>query len=153
MRVEGGCMGFDLVAKRRDLGHEGYFRANVFSMMFLRSAMLAAGVKEELIYRKFLGNDGLLVTRLQARTIAGQLDAWLKGRKLQIDIAEENRRAKEVNDAVLGMLEAFHTGKRKSEVARLRRAKSVPLKLDRRLRKAVREFAGFCRRSGGFWVD
>lgn len=146
-------MGFDLVAKRRDLGDQGYFGANIFSMIFLRSAMLAAGVKEELIYKKFLANDGYLVTPLQARTIAEQLNAWLKGRKLRIDLAEENERAKQANDATLWVLEALNIREQKYAAAHLRSAKSAPVTLDRTLRKVVRNFAAFCERSGGFWVD
>ena len=146
-------MGFDLVARRRDLGDKGYFRANIFSMIFLRSAMLAAGVKEKLIYKKFLANDGYLVTPLQARTIAEQLTAWMKGRMLRIDLAEENKRAKQVNDATLRVFEALDTRKQKAAAAHLRGAKSAPVTLDRGLRKVVKDFAEFCERSGGFWVD
>ncbi|MGA2260033.1 MAG: hypothetical protein ABSH28_01210 [Acidobacteriota bacterium] len=145
-------MGFDLVAKRRELGGEGYLHTNVLSMIFLRSAMLAAGVKEELIYKKFLANDGYVVTPLQARTIAEQLNAWLNGRKLQVDLAEENEKAKRVNDAVLGLFQTLNTGKQKSMAAHLRRAKSVPIPLSRKLRKVVREFARFCEQSDGFWI-
>ena len=145
-------MGFDLVAKRRDLGKEGYFRAPIFSMMFLRSAMLAAGVREELVCKKFIANDGYLVTPLQARTIAEQLNAWLKGSKLRIDLAEENKDAGWANDLALRALEALGTREQKSAAAHLRRAKSAPVRLKRGLRRFVREFAVFCERSGGFWV-
>jgi len=107
-------MGFYLVAKRRDLGDEGYMRASIFSMIFLRCAMLAAGVREELIYKKFLANDRFLVTPLQARTIAERLNAWLKGRRLRIDLAEENKRAKQVNSATLKVFEAVGARKQKS---------------------------------------
>ena len=146
-------MGFDLVAKRRDLGNEGYFPANIFFIIFLRSAMLAAGVKKELIYKKFLANAGYPVTPLQARTIAEQLKARLEGRKLRIDLAEENTRAKQVNDATLGVLEALDPREQKLPAAYLRRAKSVPVRLDRRVRRVDREYAEFCERNGRFWVD
>jgi len=115
--------------------------------------MMAAGIKEELIYKKFLANDGFLVTPIQAQTIAAKLNAWLRGRNLQIDLAEENRTAKQVNDAIVGVFQALDTRKVKSAAAQLRRAKSAPVPLDRKLRKFVREFARFCERSGGFWVD
>jgi hypothetical protein len=146
-------MGFDLVAKKPERGHEGYFRANIFSMIFLRSAMLAAGVKEELIYKKFSANDGFLVTPLQSRTIAEKLNAWLKGRNLQLDVAEKNEGVKRVNDVTLRLFEELDKGTRKSTAAHLRRAKSAPVRLDRNLRKFVREFALFCEGSGGFWVE
>jgi hypothetical protein len=151
--TDGGCMGFYLVAKRRDLGDEGYMRASIFSMIFLRCAMLAAGVKEELIYKKFLANDRFLVTPLQARTIAERLNAWLKGRRLRIDLAEENKRARQVNSATLKAFEAVGARRQKSVAAHFRRSKSIPVTLDRRLRRVVRDFAGFCERSGGFEVD
>ena len=146
-------MGFDLVAKRRDLGNEGYMRVSIFSMILLRSAMLAAGVEEGLIYKKFLANDGFLVTPLQARTIAERLKAWLRGRKLRLDLAEENKDAKRANDAILRVFEVVGERKQKSVATHFRREKSIPVTLDRRQRKAVRDFAGFCERSGGFWVD
>ena len=146
-------MGFDLVARRRDLGNEGYMRASIFSMILLRSAMLAAGVKEGLIYKKFLANDGFLVTPLQARTIAERLKAWLRGRKLRLDLAEENKDAKRANDAILRVFEVVGERKQKSVATHFRRNKSIPVTLDRRQRKAVRDFAGFCERSGGCWVD
>ena len=146
-------MGFDLVAKRRDLGNGGYMRASIFSMILLRSAMLAAGVKEELIYKKFLANDGFLVTPLQARTIAERLKAWLKGRRLRINLAEENKEAKRANDAVLRVFEVVGERGQKRVATHFRREKSIPVTLHRRQRKAVRDFAGFCEHSGGFWVD
>jgi hypothetical protein len=145
-------MGFYLAAKRRDLGNEGHMQASIFSMIFLRSAMLAAGVKEELIYKKFLANDGFLVTPLQTRTIAERLNAWLKGRGLRVDLAEKNKAAKRVNDAVLRVFEAVDAPRQGAMAARFRREKSIPVTLDRRLRKLVRDFAGFCERSGGFWI-
>jgi hypothetical protein len=145
-------MGFYLAAKRRDLGDEGHMRASIFSMILLRSAMLAAGVQEGLIYKKFLANDGFLVTPLQARTIAERLKAWLKGRRLRINLAEENKEAKRVNDAILRVFEAVGARKQKRVATHFRSEKSIPLTLDRRQRKVIRDFAGFCERSGGFWV-
>lgn len=109
--------------------------------------------KEELIHKKIPANDGFLVTPRQAKAIAEQLNACLKGRKLQIDIAKRNTKAKQTNDATLSVSEALDTPERKSAAAHLRRAKLAPVTLDRRLRKVVREFAAFCERSGGFWHD
>ena len=40
-----------------------------------------------------------------------------------------------------------------AKYVRLWSGKSIPVTLDRRQRKAVRDFAGFCERSGGFRVD
>ncbi len=114
--------------------------------------MSAAGVKEELIYKKFLANDGYLVTPLQARTIAERLNAWLKGKKLHIDLVERNQKARQVTGATLRMFEILDKGIQKSMAAHLRRARTVPVTLDRKLRKFVREYAAFCERSGGFWI-
>jgi len=45
------------------------------------------------------------------------------------------------------------SGRRASKAAQLRRAKSARVPLNRKLREFVREFARFCDKSGGFWVD
>jgi hypothetical protein len=52
--------------------------------------MLAAAVDERLVYGKFVGNDGLLVTAPQTREIAGSLTSWLKRRKLTVALSERN---------------------------------------------------------------
>jgi hypothetical protein len=147
-------MGFDLEAKRLELGEKmGYLGANIYSMILLRSAMLAAGVNEKLIYKKFIANDGFLVTPIQAKTIAQKLNAWLKGRKLVIDVAEQNENVRRINNVTLKLVGAFGTRGQKSAAAHLRREKSIPITLDREMRKTIRNFARFCERSGGFWVD
>ncbi len=146
-------MGFDLISRNRQLGDAGYMRANVFQMVFLRSAMLAAGVKESLVYKKFLGNDGWLVTDLQAKTIAMELRKWIKGRNLVLDFAEENEGARRVNDTVFGLIESVTRGGQKMAARKIRRAKSLTVRVDREMRVAIRRFADFCERSGGFWVD
>jgi hypothetical protein len=66
-------MGFDLVAKRPHRGAENYYRAGIEFMAFLRSAMMASGLREELVYRKFVSNDDLLVTALEPKMIAEKL--------------------------------------------------------------------------------
>ncbi len=146
-------MGFDLVAKRPERGGSGYFGADTISMILLRSAMQAAGVKEKLIYKKFIANDGFLVTALEARTIGRLLNNWLKGRNLQIDLAEMNANARRVNDVTLKLIETLDEHEGRSAAAHLRHAESVPLTLERKARRFVRAFAAFCERSGGFWVE
>ncbi len=89
-------MGFDLVAKRPSHPGASYLRVDIFQMIFLRSTMLAAGVSEILVNRKFLGNDNYLVTPLQCAVIAKKLKIWLKGRNLVIDLVDQNKRAREV---------------------------------------------------------
>ncbi len=68
-------MGFELVAKRPAHPDARYFHVNIFQMIFLRSAMLAAGVSENLVNKKFLVNDNYLVTPLQSVMIAKKLRA------------------------------------------------------------------------------
>ena len=104
-------MGFDLVAKDRDLGEKGYFRANVYQMTLLRTSMMMAGVKETLVYKKFAGNDGHLITPLQSKQIAESLRTWLKGRNLIVDLAEHNEAAKAANRAYLEIFEQLATQK------------------------------------------
>jgi hypothetical protein len=145
-------MGYDLVAKRRKRGTTGYYRAGIEFMTFLRSAMVAAGVPEALVYKKFVSNDNLLVTPLQSRTIAEQLTTWLRGRNLTLDLAETNERARASADALFFVLRAVGNQKETTRLARRRRAKSLPLRVDRKGRKAIREFAAFCAGSGGFHV-
>ncbi len=146
-------MGFDLVSKNRRLGDAGYMRANVYQMVFLRSTMLAAGVKESLVYKKFMGNDGWLVTALQAKTIALELRSWIKGRNLILDFAEKSEAARRVNDTVFELIESVSRGGQRIAARKIRRARSLPVRLDRKMKAAIRRFADFCERSGGFWVD
>ncbi len=146
-------MGFDLISKNRSLADAGYMRANVYQMVFLRSAMLAAGVKESLVYKKFLGNDGWLVTDLQAKTIAVNLRNWMRGRNLVLDFAERNEKVRRVNDTVFGLIESVSGGGQKMAARKIRRAKSLIVRIDRNMRVAIRRFVDFCERSGGFWVD
>ena len=47
-------MGFDLDAKRPKRGAEGYYRSGIEFMTVLRSAMVAAGVQDALVYKKFV---------------------------------------------------------------------------------------------------
>ena len=146
-------MGFDLVAKKPAHPGASYFRVDIFQMIFLRSTMLAAGVRESLVNRKFLGNDNYLVTPLQSGMIAKKLRAWLKGRNLVIDLMEQNKRAREVNNAVLRVFQIIGDSGQKAMAKQYRLAKSIPLRLSRSSRKAVRVFADFCERSGGFRVQ
>lgn len=146
-------MGFDLNAQNRNLRDRGYLRADVYQIMMLRSAMVAAGVSETLIYTKFLGNDGFLVTELQSRKIAEKLNTWLKGRNLLLDLAEKDERAKKANEAYLKVFLAV-AGPDEKKLAKLfLSSPSLPLKVDSRVRKMIRNFADFSRGSGGFTVD
>jgi len=145
-------MGFDLVAKRPAEGAEGYYGANVFWMAALRCAMTAAGVRQDLVYGKFLCNDGLLVTPLQAKSIAEKLTAWLKNRNLVLDCAETDERAVRVNNEVAKILMAFE-----GKLGRKRRQPKGPasmiVSIDPRVRRQLRRFIRFCENSGGFWVE
>ena len=146
-------MGFDLVAKERNLGEKGYFRTDVYQMTLLRTAMVAAGVKETLVYKKFAGNDGHLVTPLQSKQIAERLRTWLKGRNLILELAEHNEAAKAGNRAYFEFFEQLGNAEEKSTARYFSKSKSIPLKLDSGARRGIREFADFCARSGGFWVE
>jgi hypothetical protein len=146
-------MGFDLIAKRPKRGAPGYYRAGIPFMGLLRAAMRAAGVDENVIYRTFVSNDALFVTGRQAAAIAQALRAWLRGRNLVVDIAESDPRACLAEDALLEVLRATGATKEADQFARSRRVGARPVHVDRRVRKAIREFAEFCASSGGFHVD
>jgi hypothetical protein len=146
-------MGFDLTAKNPRLGDDGYFRASVYQMILLRSSMLAAGVKEILIYRKFAANDGFFVTRLQSQQIAGRLRAWLKDRNLTLDLAEQNEEAKKSSQAYFQVFLQLCNREDKRIAKHFSKSKSLPLNVNPGVRKVIRGFAGFCAHSGGFWVE
>jgi hypothetical protein len=144
-------MGFDLVAKGRTRGAGSYYRVGIESMAFLRSAMRAAGVKEALVYKKFVSNDNLLVTSLQAKMVGEKLTTWLRGHNLTLDLAETNDRAYATLDGLQSVLNALNN-KEAARLSRRRRANSLPLRVDRKARSAIRNFAAFCAGSGGFYV-
>jgi hypothetical protein len=136
-------VGFDLYAKRKRPEKGGYFRATMDYMTFLRAAMIEAGVPERLVYRKFVGNDGQLVTALQSKAIAERLTVWLQGRNLVIDLVERDGSARATNDAMFELMRELSTGSRaKKQWAARRRAKSLPSKVDRKARKSIRELRG-----------
>lgn len=145
-------MGFDLVAKTKKRGTAGYYGAGIEFMGFLRAAMLAAGVPEALVYRKFVANDNLFVTPLQATTIARKLGAWLKGRDLVLDLAETHEHADVSMRALQSVQQAVGNRTEAARLDRRRRAKRLPVRVDPAARKAIRQFAAFCERSGGFYV-
>lgn len=146
-------MGFDLNAQNCNLRDRGYLRADVYQMMMLRVAMLAAGVEKTFIYRKFVANGGFLVTELQSRKIAEKLTTWLKGRKLVLDLAEKDERAKAVNEAYLKVFLQV-AGRDDKKLAKLfLSSTTLPLQVDSRVRRVIRKFADFSNRSGGFTVD
>lgn len=146
-------MGYDLVAKAPGRGAVDYYRAGIENMAFLRAAMLAAGVHEGLVYKKFVSNDDLLVTSLQASTIAQKLTTWLQGRKLTLDLADTDDRVQVAADVLAFVLKAVGPKKEAAALERRRRARSLPFRVDRTARKAIRGFATFCAGSGGFYVD
>ena len=146
-------MGYDLSAKRPHRGAENYYRAGIEFMGFLRSAMAAAGVPERLIYKKFVSNDDYLVTARESAMIAEKLTTWLRGRNLMLDLAETNPKAHVATDGLLFVQRAVGNQKEAAAIARRRRAKSLPIRLDRRSRSALRGFAAFCAGGGGFYVD
>ena len=146
-------MGFDLVARRpKSGGGGGCFSVNFMVMTVLRSAMLAAGVKNELVYKKFLANDGWLVTPAQSKMIAEKLYKWLKGKNLSLDVAENNEKACQLNRAVWQFQYAIGDPEFKHFVNYMRRAKSLPIRVSRKMRKVIRQFARFCDRGCGFRV-
>jgi hypothetical protein len=122
-------------------------------MTFLRSAMLAAGVPQALVYRKFVSNDHLLVTALESKMIAEKLSVWLRGRSLTLDLAESDPRSRVAAKALLFVQKAVGNEDEAARLARKRRAESLPFRMDRKARIAIRAFAGFCGGSGGFYVD
>jgi hypothetical protein len=146
-------MGYDLDARRPKRGAASYYRSGIEFMTFLRSAMVAAGVPEALVYKKFTSNDNLLVTPTQSRMIAQSLTRWLRRRNLTLDLAETNQWTRASTDSLLFVLQAVGNHKDRARLARSRRAKSLPLRMDRRARKTLREFAAFCAGSGGFYVS
>jgi hypothetical protein len=145
-------MGFDLTAKNERLGEKGYFRASIYQMILLRTSMLAGGVDDNLVYGKFAGNDGLFVTALQSRKIAGSLTAWLKRRSLTVQLSERNNLANASNEAYFDAIRNLGRSEDRRTLQQFLNAKSVPFKLDSGARKVVRDFAEFSSRSGGFWV-
>ena len=66
--------------------------------------MLAARVDEDLVYKKFVGNDGRFVTPLQSKTIAESLADWLRGRNLTVTLSERSLLADAGNEAHLGVI-------------------------------------------------
>ena len=146
-------MGFDLEAKRPKRAVENYYRSGIDRMIFLRSAMVAAGVPDTLVYKKFISNDNLFVTPMQSRMIANRLTKWLRRRNLKLDLAETNRQARASTASLFLVLQAVGNTRDKSRLARIGRAKSLPFRMDRRARKTLREFATFCAGSGGFYVS
>ncbi len=146
-------MGYDLVAKEEERGAVSDYRVGTESMVILRSAMRAAGVPEALVYKKFVSNDNFFVTPLQARMVAQKLTTWLQGRNLMLDLSETNERASASTDGLLEVLTAVGDKKRAAELARLRGATSLPLRVDRDTRRDIRDFASFCAGSGGFYVS
>jgi hypothetical protein len=121
-------------------------------MIVLRAAMVAAGVPEALVYKKFISNDSWLVSPIQSRTIAKKLTTWLRGDHLELDLVETNANAHWSLDALSAVVRAVGSTREKAELAQLRRAKSLPCRVDPDTRKAIREFAAFCAGSGGFHV-
>jgi hypothetical protein len=146
-------MGFDLIAKNKRPGGKGYLRASVYEMILLRASMLAASIDEKLVYGKFVGNDGLLVTALQSMQVADRLTAWLRGRKLAVALSERNPLANAGNEAYFGLVRELGGREDRRAMKQFSGLKHQPFRLDPKARKAVRRFAGFPSRSGGFWVS
>ena len=146
-------MGFDLTARHPAKGESDYHRAGIERMAFLRSAMTAAGVPGELVFRKFVSNDHLLVTPRESAAIAERLTAWLRGRNLTLDIAEPDPRANVTLEALAALQRSVGNRQEAARLARRLRAKSLPIRLDHEARATVRAFAAFCAGSGGFHVD
>jgi len=140
-------MGFDLTGVRPSDKRGEYYRASIDTIILLRRAMVTAGVEPKLVYHKFVGNDGLKVTNLQAKSIAEQLATWLKHRSLVVDLRETDEAAVRSNNAYRRVFSVLGLG---GHASRSRRQKVI---VDRTARKLIRGFAEFCHSSGGFWVD
>jgi hypothetical protein len=146
-------MGFDFNSRKRDLGAKGYYRANIFQMIVLRKAMVAAGVDRDLVYEKFISNDGFRVSALESRQIASSLFYWLKAKHLVLDLNERNPIARVVNKAYLEVV-AELGGKEEKRIAKIFGArKSIPVNLNAGMRRTIREFSEFCERSGGSTIS
>jgi hypothetical protein len=145
-------MGYDLTVKHPKPGAMRYYRAGIEFMTFLRLAMIAAGVPQALVFKKFVSNDDWFVTARQSEMISERIVTWLRGRNLTLTRADSNARARTSLDGFLSLLEMLNTPDAK-RVNRLLRARAVTIRLDRKDRKALREFAAFCAGSGGFYVD
>lgn len=145
-------MGFDLNSRKTSLGEKGYYRAGIYDMILLRGAMIAAGVDPKLVYQKFVANDGFRVTASESRLIASSLLNWLTRSRLAVDLSERNPRAKAANKGYLQILAALGDRADKKIARHFASAKSIPVNLDKGMRKAIREFADFCNGSGGFTV-
>jgi hypothetical protein len=146
-------MGFDLCAKRAKRGATTYYRAGTEYMGFLRCAMVAAGVPETLVYKKFVSNDDWLVTPRQSEMIAEKLTAWLQGRSLVLELAETQRHAHLTLENLHLLHGALGKQNEADRIARNLHAKSRIVRVDRAARQSIREFAAFCAGSGGFYVD
>lgn len=146
-------MGFDLNSRRKNLGEKSYYRASVYQMILLRSAMIAAGVDSKLVYEKFVANDGLRVTASESKLIASSLLNWLSRKHLLLDLAEQNSTARIANRGYFQVLVAVGNNTDKKVARHFASKKSIPVKLDAGTRKAIRIFAEFCNSSGGFTVS
>lgn len=147
-------MGFDFIAKKRNQGEYETYHANIFYIIVLRCAMLQAGVKEELIYKKFISNDNFFVTPLQSKTIAEKIKSWLQGRSLTFDVCEKNKMAIVANDHGFRVVELIGDDPVQKEIVRiLRENRPYIIKVDKNQRKNLYKFAHFCEISGGFWVN
>ena len=146
-------MGFDLSAKHPKRDVEGYYRSGIEGMILLRCAMVAAGVPEALVYKKFTSNDNLLVTPLQSQMIAQKLMTWLRRRNLKLDLVEADPRAHSSIDALFFVVKTVGKRKEQARLARRRQAQTMHFRIDRAARETLREFAAFCATSGGFYVS
>ena len=146
-------MGFDLSAKNKKLGAKGYFRVGLYEVILFKTAMISAGVDEKLVYKKFVSNDGWLVTSRQSREIAEKLRTWLNHKNLLVDLLEQNESARMGNRGYLELFSKLGNPGQKKFAKLLSKDKPIPVRLDRMSRKMIRNFAEFCDRSSGFWVD
>ena len=72
---------------------------------------------------------------------------------LELDLAESDERARRSIDALIYVLKAVGNKNEATRLRRRHRAKRRPFRVDRRARKAIRDFATFCGESGGFYVS
>jgi hypothetical protein len=70
-----------------------------------------------------------------------------------LDLPESNPWSRMAADGLMFIQKTVGNKDEASRLARKRRAKNLPFRMDRKAQKAVRAFAEFCAGSGGFYVD
>jgi hypothetical protein len=144
-------MGFDISARNKKTDYEGYFRANVFYMSFLRIAMEHAGVPEQVLFPAFCCNNGYYVTSKDACMIAERLLAWLQNKNLMLIVDSKY----DDPDSVFVFLESKSSPRVSLIIKRIVKGKKrviYHVAMTRIGRKRIKDFASFCATSRGLWI-